>query len=359
MTARQLRKEEISPDDLRRWVREVVERQLELGLSIINDGELGRADYVSATVRRISGFDGTCFAPIPRDLEEMPELSRRFTGRNGLIALNPKAPISLPACSAELAYAGEESLRSELDLLRGAFHECPTAGSELFFTAPSPGTLALFLENQHYPDYRRYVEKLGQLLRREYELIQSYGMFLQVDCPDLAMGRHTVHKGLSDADFLRIVETNVGVLNDALGNVDPARSRAHICWGNYPGTHHYDVELRTIFESVMRLRPRFISLESSNHRHAHEWEVFRDLRFPADKVLLPGVIDTRSNTMEHPDLIAQRLLAFAAILGAERVMGSTDCGFASTAAASAVSGEVAWLKLGALTEGARRASRRL
>ncbi len=203
------------------------------------------------------------------------------------------------------------------------------------------------------------LEKLGEILSREYEIIQSYGVSLQVDCPDLAMGRHTAHKHLNDEQFLAVIDANVGVLNEALRNVPPDRCRAHICWGNYPGTHHCDIELRTIYSGIMKLRPRFISLESCNHRHAHEWELFNDLPFPDDKVLMPGVIDTTSSTVEHPDLVCRRLLNFASALGADRVIGSTDCGFASTAAAAGVPGEVAWLKLSALTEGARRASQQL
>jgi 5-methyltetrahydropteroyltriglutamate--homocysteine methyltransferase len=363
MVLRQLRKEEVSTDDLRQYVRETIDRQLALGLSYINNGELPRADYIDSTVQRISGFDETGLAPLPKDLEELPELSRRFSGRNGLITLNPKAPVKIPACSSELGYVGEAALRHELDMVTQVFEEekkaYPQDNTALFFTAPSPGTLALFLENRYYPDDQDYLRALGDLLRKEYEIIHSYGLYLQIDCPDLAMGRHTTYKHLDDAQFLRVAETNIDVLNEALRNISPAACRAHICWGNYPGTHHCDVELRTIYGALMKLRPRYISLESCNHRHAHEWELFKDVRFPDDKVLMPGVIDTTSNTVEHPDLVCQRLLNFARALGAERVIGSTDCGFASTASAAGVTNEVAWLKLAALTEGARRAGDKL
>ena len=341
----------------------MVERQLAIGLSYINDGEITRADYISATTRRISGFNDTGIAPLPKDLEELPEYSRRFSGRNGLITLNPKAPVKLPACSEELAYVGETSLRAELETLTAAFRRrqsvTPGGSAELFFTAPSPGTVALFFENNFYPDYQSYLARLGEVLRREYEVIQSYGLLLQIDCPDLAMGRHTAYKSLSDTEFIEIVEMNISTLNGALANVDPGRCRAHICWGNYPGTHHCDIELRTIFSPVIGLAPRFISLESCNHRHAHEWEVFKELPFPEDKVLMPGVIDTTSNTVEHPDLVCKRVLNFAEVLGPERVIASTDCGFASTASAAGVSGEVAWLKLDALVRGARIAGGKL
>jgi 5-methyltetrahydropteroyltriglutamate--homocysteine methyltransferase len=351
MVTRQLRKDTLTADDVRRFVDGVVQRQVSLGLTYVNNGELPRSDYISSTVRRISGFGGSAFAPVPKDLEEMPELARRFSGRNGLITLNPKAAVELPACTAELAYVGEDSLRAELEMLTGSFAGC-TAGRqgvepELFFTAPSPGTIALFLANTHYPDYRSYLEKLGEVLQQEYAIIAGYGVILQIDCPDLAMGRHTTYKAMSDDQFLALMDANISVLNDALSGV----------WGNYPGTHHCDVPLSTIYGSLMKLRPRFISLESANHRHAHEAALFESLPFPEDKVLMPGVIDTRSNTVEHPDLVAQRLRRFAAALGAERVIGSTDCGFASTSSSTAVSGEVAWLKLDALVEGARRAGR--
>ena len=363
MVTRQTKKEELTPEDLCNYVAAVVDRQLSLGLSYVNDGEITRADYISATTQRISGFNGTGIAPLPKDLEELPEYSRRFGGRNGLITLNPKAPVKLPACSDELAYTGESSLRAELETLTNSFKKGqsahPGSNAGLFFTVPSPGTVALFFENKFYPDYQTYLAKLGEILSREYEIIQSYGVLLQVDCPDLAMGRHTAYKQLNDNEFIEIVEMNVATLNGALAGVDPGRCRVHICWGNYPGTHHCDIELRKIYTSVTGLAPRYISLESCNHRHAHEWELFHELPFPEDKVLMPGVIDTTSNTVEHPDLVSKRVLTFAEVLGPERVIASTDCGFASTAFAASVSGEVAWLKLGALVEGAEIAGKKL
>jgi 5-methyltetrahydropteroyltriglutamate--homocysteine methyltransferase len=226
----------------------------------------------------------------------------------------------------------------------------------LFFTAPSPGTLALFLENNYYPDYTTYLEHLGEALQKEYEIISGYGVILQIDCPDLAMGRHTRFRNVSDKDFLAIIDMNIDVLNQALVNIHAETCRAHICWGNYPGTHHCDIDLDIIFNHVMQVNARFISIEASNHRHAHEWEIFKAFPFPEDKVLLPGVIDTTSNTVEHPKLVAQRIVNYVDILGAERVVASTDCGFASTASATGVSGEVAWLKLQSLVEGAKLAS---
>jgi len=363
MITRQLRKEELSSDDIRGYLAELVARQMELGLTFINNGELPRSDYINATVQRISGFDRTGIAPLPRDMEELPEYSRRFSGRNGLITLNPKAPIELPACSSELAYRGEASLRHELDMMVDVHRDLkagsPGDQSELFFTAPSPGTVALFLENHYYPDYETYLQRLGELLQKEYEIISSYGVHLQIDCPDLAMGRHTRYKDLDDRQFLDLIEMNISVLNKALEHVEQKNCRAHICWGNYAGTHHCDVGLETIFQKIMQVAVTSLSLESCNHRHAHEWELFKQYRLPEDKVLLPGVIDTTSNTVEHPELVAQRLVNFAGVLGVERVIGSTDCGFASTASAASVSGEVAWLKLASLVQGARLADRKL
>jgi 5-methyltetrahydropteroyltriglutamate--homocysteine methyltransferase len=212
------------------------------------------------------------------------------------------------------------------------------------------------MENNYYPSYEAYLESLASVLKKEYELITRHGFQLQVDCPDLAMGRHTRFKHLNDHGFLAQIDTHVRVLNQALASIDPARCRVHICWGNYPGTHHFDIGLKQIFNHVASINAKFISLEASNHRHAHEWRLFEELNFPKDKILMPGVIDTSSNTVEHPDLVAQRIINFAKILGPERVIGSTDCGFATTASAAAVSGEVAWLKLASLVEGAKRAS---
>ncbi len=363
MLTKQLKKQETTTNDLQIYVAELLKRQLSLGLSYINNGELPRSDYINATIQRIGGFNTTCIAPIPQDLEELPDYSRRFSGRNGLITLNPKAPIELPACSTDLVYKGEETLRQELDMMVDEHRKLQTAlpgvNAELFFTAPSPGTVALFLENQYYPDYDSYLNHLGDILQREYDIISSYGIYLQIDCPDLAMGRHTRYKHLDDRQFLAIIDTNVSVLNKALEHVDQDICRAHICWGNYPGTHHCDIELETIFQHIMQLSPKYISLESCNHRHAHEWKLFKELVLPENKVLMPGVIDTTSNTVEHPELVANRLLNFVNILGAERVIGSTDCGFASTASAASVSGEVAWLKLRSLVEGAKLANKKI
>jgi 5-methyltetrahydropteroyltriglutamate--homocysteine methyltransferase len=361
MIAKILRKQPITADDLKRYVTAVMERQLDLGISYINNGEMPRMDYVQSTVSRIEGFGGSGTAPIPQDLEQLPEISGRFTNRNGLITLNPKAPVKLPACSQPLFYTGEASLKEELDMMAGV-HEAlqqshPENKAELFFTSPSPGTVALFMENQYYPSDEAYLQSLAAVLKQEYDIIGGYGFHLQIDCPDLAMGRHTRFKQLTDSEFVTRIDMNVQALNQAMAAVDPARCRVHVCWGNYPGTHHCDIGLKMILNHVAAVKAQFISLEASNHRHAHEWAVFSETSFPDDKVLLPGVIDTSSNTVEHPDLVAQRITNFANILGPDRVIGSTDCGFASTASAYSVSGEVAWLKLASLVEGARRASR--
>ena len=361
MNTKVLRKEQITKDDIRKYLTGVIEKQLSLGIDYINNGELPRNDYVSSTVSRISGFDGSGMAPIPKDMEELPDFSRRFGGRNGLITLNPKAPIKLPACSGTLKYIGEHSVREELDMMSEIFEELkpkyPDQKSELFFTSPSPGTVALFMENKFYPSYEAYLEQISGVLKQEYDIINSYGFHLQIDCPDLAMGRHTGYKQLSDDEFVKLIDTNVHYLNQALVSIDSQKSRAHICWGNYAGTHHCDIDLKKIYPSVMRLKAKFISIEASNHRHSHEWNVFNDFQFPEDKVLLPGVIDTSSNIVEHPDLVAQRILNYANLIGPEHVIGSTDCGFATTASAANVSGEIAWLKLAALSEGAKRASK--
>jgi len=358
-----LKQKKIADEDLRRYLRAVMERQIRLGLSFINNGELPRSDYISATVNRIAGYGGTGLAPFPRDLEELPEYARRFSGRNGLITLNPRAPIKLPAATEELAYAGEKSLRQELDMMLSVYNELqqkyPDADSQLFFTSPSPGTVALFLENNYYPNYESYLRQLGQTLKKEYEIISSYGVFLQIDCPDLAMGRHTRFKDLPDENFLALIESNVEILNGALENIDQKKCRAHICWGNYPGTHHCDIELGKIFRAIMRIKAEYISIESSNHRHAHEWEELKERSVPQDKVLMPGLIDTTSNTIEHPELVARRILNYAEILGPDRVIGSTDCGFASTPSAGGVSGEIAWLKLSSLVEGVKIANSRI
>ena len=360
MMAKLVRKQDVSSRDLRQYLAAILDRQLSLGITYINNGELPRMDYVQATVRRIAGFGGTKPAPMPRDLEELPELSRRFGGRNGLITLNPKAPVTLPACSEPLVYTGEASLREELDMMTSVYGErkpaYPNTETALFFTAPSPGTIALFMENQHYPDDEAYIEAIAAVLKQEYAIIAGYGVLLQVDCPDLAMGRHTKYKTLTDREFVDRIQLNVRALNHALAGIPADRCRMHVCWGNYAGTHHCDIGLKAIVGPIMQVDARYVSLEASNPRHAHEWTVFRELPFPDDKVLMPGVIDTSSTIVEHPALVAQRIENFTRILGPERVIASTDCGFATTASAASVSGEVAWMKLAALVEGARKAS---
>lgn len=363
MIAKQLKKQEVTDEDLHHYVSSLIKRQLALGITSINNGELPRSDYINATVQRIGGFNSSCTAPMPKDLEELPEYARRFSGRNGLITLNPRAPIELPACSGPPSYQGAATLRQEIDMMLDAYNSLkskdPDPETELFFTSPSPGTVALFLENQYFPDYRSYLESLGEQLQKEYEIISSYDLTLQIDCPDLAMGRHTRHKYLEESQFLELISMNVEVLNHALARVPPEKCRAHVCWGNYPGTHHCDIELEPLLPVLYRLRPVYLSIESCNHRHGHEWQLFDKYSPPQDKILMPGVIDTTSNTVEHPDLVAARLENFIRILGPERVVASTDCGFASTASAASVSGEVAWLKLASMVEGARRAGSRI
>jgi 5-methyltetrahydropteroyltriglutamate--homocysteine methyltransferase len=361
MTAKLVHKQQVTSEDLRQYLAAILDRQLSLGISFINNGELPRMDYVQATVGRIAGFGGTDTAPLPRDLEEMPELSRRFGGRNGLITLNPKAPVKLPSCSEPLAYTGEASLREELEMMTGVYRELekahPESDAGLFFTSPSPGTIALFMTNQHYPDDEAYIEAIAEVLKQEYDIIAGYGVQLQIDCPDLAMGRHTRYKEMTDDEFIERIHLNVRALNYALSALPPERCRIHVCWGNYAGTHHCDIGLQQIFDPIMNVNARYVSLECSNHRHAHEWRLFGELALPEDKVLLPGVIDTSSTIVEHPELVAQRITNFTRILGPDRVIASTDCGFATTATAASVSGEVAWMKLASLVEGARRAGK--
>ena len=361
MVNKTLRKQPVARTDLRNYLTDMVQRQLSLGLTYINNGELPRADYVSATVSRIAGFEGTCTAPLPRDLEDLPDFSRRFGGRNGLITLNPKALVNLPACSHHLDFMGKDTLREELDMLADVYGQSRSSSNDehtaVFFTSPSPGTVALFMENQYYPTEQAYLENIAAVLRQEYEIIAGYGFHLQIDCPDLAMGRHTRYKDLTEDQFLDVVDANVSALNQALESIDPKKCRVHICWGNYPGTHHRDIELKTIFNHIVKVNAKYISLEASNHRHAHEWRIFKKIPLPDDKALMPGVIDTTSTIVEHPDLIAERIQRYADILGPERVIPSTDCGFATTASAASVTGEVAWMKLASLVEGAKRASR--
>jgi len=342
-------------DKLRAATEEVFSRQSEAGIDFVNDGELGRRDYVTAARNRMSGFDSEKQATGAADLEEMKEYSDKFEGRKGLLTLTKKTEVKNAACSGPISYTddGLKDLQEEIDRVCASAKAKGIPLEKVFFSSPSPGTLANFFEDDYFNDHTKYVEALGKAMQREYEAIYKAGLTLQVDCPDLAMGRHTKFRDGSLADFRAAAAVHVRVMNEACINVPADRSRMHVCWGNYPGPHHHDVPLADIIDVVLDAKPKYLSIEACNPGHAHEWEVFENVTWPAGKVIMPGVLDTTTSHIEHPRLVAQRLMNYVRLVGAGNVMACTDCGFSTAAGAMNVPTEIVYAKLQSMVKGAR------
>jgi 5-methyltetrahydropteroyltriglutamate--homocysteine methyltransferase len=340
---------------IRQAVTANVSRQAALGLYLINDGEASKIGYATYVKDRLTGFDGEAEWPASRrpEMDDHPDFARVWTA--GL----SRARLMTPACTGPIRLRGLDDAQRDIDNLRQAGAAAGLGEDRLFLTAASPGVISHFFANHHYPSRHAFLEALGEAMRAEYRLIVESGILLQVDCPDLAMSRHSLFSQLSVEEFRREAAFDVEVLNHALEGLPPERVRMHVCWGNYEGPHTYDVELAQIIDVVLGARPAGIVLEAANPRHAHEWQVFEETRLPDGKYLVPGVIDSTTNYVEHPDAVAQRLLAYARVVGPERVMGGVDCGFGSVADSAIVVPSIVWAKLGSLVEGARRASETL
>jgi 5-methyltetrahydropteroyltriglutamate--homocysteine methyltransferase len=344
-------------------VRQVVAKQVEAGLDSVCDGEFGKISYTFYVRHRLSGLGsfrgGTHDAPPPaaahRDLIDHPDYQARLNQSRGTSWFTREA---VPGCIGPVAYADTRPLEVDIANLAAA---CAAAKPlEAFMNAASPGVLTKFVPDRYYQDEDAYVAALADALKEEYEAIHKAGFLLQIDAPDLGSARHNQYQHLSDDEFLRIAERNIEALNHATANIPPEAMRMHLCWGNYEGPHTHDVPLATILAVTLRARPSGLSFEAANPRHAHEWEDLSAAKIPDDKVLIPGVIDSTTNFVEHPRLIAQRIANFANIVGRERVIAGSDCGFATFAFVdNAVAPSVVWAKLGALAEGARIASARL
>jgi len=344
---------DVDADDevLRTAVAEVVRRQVGIGIDVVSDGETSKISYATYIARRLSGFDGDTPREPGQDLVEFPGLLRKLAERGAT------AKYRRPRCVAAVAVKDLGPLTTDLRNLQGAVAAAhPTAA---FMNAASPGVIALFQPNDYYRTQDEYLEALAAALQAEYEGIVRAGILLQIDAPDLAMGRHTMYRDRSLEEFERLAARHIEVLNHALRNVPPERVRMHVCWGNYEGPHHHDVPLARLLPIVFKARVQGLLFEAANPRHAHEWAVFKDVRVPEDKVLIPGVLATTTNYIEHPELVAERLERFAHIVGRERVMGGTDCGFGTFAGFGPVEPDIAYLKLRSLVEGAQLASSRL
>jgi 5-methyltetrahydropteroyltriglutamate--homocysteine methyltransferase len=324
-----------------------VDRQIAAGIDIVNDGEQSRPSYATYVKDRLTGFGGQGAPPNPADVAEYPEFAKRLLGEHALRALET------PACDAPVRYRDTRAVEQDIARL----HVALRGRADGFMTAASPGVISLFLQNHHYPSRESYLGALADAMRTEYRAIHASGLVLQVDCPDLAMSGHMAdYAGMTLKELRRQLALHVEVLNHAVRDIPADQMRMHVCWGNYEGPHHRDVPLRDIIDIWLSARPAGISFCASNPRHAHEWKIWSEIHVPDDKILIPGVIDSTTNFIEHPELVAERLLRFERIVGRERVIAGTDCGFSTFAGLLTVDPSICWAKLEAMSAGARLAS---
>lgn len=333
-------------------VSETVRKQVDAGVTIVSDGETSKISYATYVKDRYTGFSGDSPRNAPADLKLYPSFLKRIAESGG----TPQ--YARPMCTGEVRSKGQGELIKDIKHLKDAMAtHGATAG---FMNAASPGVISLFLQNDHYPTREAYLQALADVMKDEYETIVASGLDLQLDCPDLALSRHMLFTDLSDEEFLKVAASHVEALNHALQNIDPAKVRIHICWGNYEGPHVCDISMDKVFSTLMSARARYVLFETSNPRHAHEWTVFRDRKseIPDDKILVPGVVDTTTNFVEHPEVVAQRLDRFVGIVGMDRVIAGSDCGFGTFAGFGAVDPEIAFAKLKSLADGAAIAEAR-
>jgi 5-methyltetrahydropteroyltriglutamate--homocysteine methyltransferase len=336
---------------MRRAVADIVKRQVEIGLDVVSDGETSKIGYATYIKDRFNGFGGD-FTPKPHlDLADHPEFRKRMTAFLG------SQTFRRLTCIAPVSIKDRDAAKIDIENFRAAL--ASSRAVEGFMNAASPGVVSSFQPNRYYPSHEAYIEALVAVLRPEYEAIANAGLVLQIDCPDVAMSRHTGFQDLNEADFLKRAAFDIEALNQALANVPANQVRIHVCWGNYEGPHDHDIALEKILPIVLRAKAQAISFEAANPRHEHEWVVWRDAKLPDDKILIPGVLDSSSNYVEHPELVAQRIERFASFVGRERVIAGTDCGFGTFAAYSKVDPAIAFKKLRALAAGAAIASKRL
>ena len=335
----------------RQAVFDIVRRQAETGVDIVNDGEMSKPGYSTYVADRLSGFAGHEPAKPRLDTRDHPNFLaayERMTGAN---------VAKRAVCVGPVAVRDRTPLEHDLANLRDALAQVQVA--EGFMTAASPGLVPVFQTNRHYPSHEAYVEAIAAAMQDEYEAIVKAGFVLQLDCPDLAMARHTSFQELGEPEFLKRAAFHVDVLNHALRNIPADRARIHICWGNYEGPHDHDIPFAKVAPILVKAKPQALVVEAANPRHAHEWTVWQEVKLPDDKILVPGVLDTSTNYVEHPELVAQRICQFTDIVGRERVIAGTDCGFGTFAGYGKIDPDIAFKKLGAMVEGAAIASRRL
>ena len=333
-------------------VDETVRKQVEAGVSIVSDGETSKISYATYVKDRYTGFSGDSPRNAPADLKLFPKFLERLADDGG----TPK--YARPMCTGDVRSKGQGELEKDISNLKAAMAKHGVARG--FMNAASPGVIALFLQNDYYPTRDAYLAALADAMAEEYRTIIAAGLDLQLDCPDLALSRHMLFADLSDEEFLKIAASHVEALNHALAGLPSERIRIHICWGNYEGPHVCDIGMEKVFSTLMDAQADYVLFETSNPRHAHEWTVFRDRKsdIPDSKILVPGVVDTTTNFVEHPELVAQRIERFIDIVGADRVIAGSDCGFGTFAGFGEVDPDIAYAKLSALSEGAALASQR-
>ena len=331
-------------------VDDVVQKQVAAGVDIINDGEQGRPDYTTHVKDRLTGYDGPSSPPLGTNLDGFPELSQMLAQFASLLQ-------NRPACSGPVAWKDWPAAEADIARAKSVLTSADT--EEAFMTSPSPGQISRYLTNLHYPSEEEYIFALADVMRREYEAIVEAGLILQLDCPDLALSRHTVFRNLSLADFRKEIEMHVEALNHAVQNIPPDRMRMHVCWSSTFGPHHEDVPLKDIVDIVLKGRPGAVSFPGANPRHGHEWKVWRDVDLPEGKTIIPGVIDSTSSFVEHPELVADRIVNYANVVGRENVIAGVDCGFGTFAGRVQVDRNIVWMKLASQAEGAALASKQL
>ena len=340
--------------DLAKHIRDavaaVVAQQKEAGIDIMSDGEMSKPSYATYVKDRLSGFGGTGNTFVYQDLVDFPNLAKRVFGDPG------RSRRKTPACNGAIAFRDTEAVQTDIENLASAIGA--REGGLSFISAASPGVISLFFRNDYYSSEDAYLEAIAAAMRFEYEAIVAAGFDLQVDCPDLAMGRHIQYASLDLPEFRKRATKHVEALNHALRNIPAERVRMHVCWGNYEGPHHYDVSLADIVDIIFSGRPASISFEAANPRHAHEWALFETVKLPEGKTVIPGVIESKSNFIEHPELIANRISNYANLVGKENVIAGSDCGYGTWVGQAALDPDVVWAKFAALAEGARIATER-
>jgi 5-methyltetrahydropteroyltriglutamate--homocysteine methyltransferase len=335
-------------------VDEVVRKQVDAGIDIVDDGEMSKPSYATYVKDRLAGFGGSGNTFVYQDLVGFPNLAKRVFGDPG------RSRRKTPACNAAIGVRDPEAARTDTAHLRAALDALPVAARErvqdAFLTAASPGVVSLFFRDDHYGSEEAYLAAIAEAMRHEYETVANAGFLLQIDCPDLGMGRHIQYADLSLPEFRRKAEMHVEALNYALRNIPAEQLRMHLCWGNYEGPHHCDVPLADVVDIVFRAKPSALVLEAANPRHAHEWKLFESVKLPEGKLLIPGVIESKSNFIEHPEVVAQRIARYANLVGRENVIAGSDCGYGTWVGQAAVDADVVWAKVAAMAEGARIAS---